>query len=441
VTSFDALDGKLADAQRAWRAPSVVAAVVREGEVVWSGALGQAVVGGLEAGADVAYRLGSISKTFTAVLIHQLRDAGQLDLDDTLGKHLGTSRHEDLTLRRLLSHTSGLQREAGDQWITLDVPDRADLIARLADAEQVLPTRSAHHYSNLGYALLGEVVARVTGGTWEQALQERLLNPLGMTRTSLQPSAPHAQGYFVDPYADAVRPEPHSDLGSTAAAGQLWSTASDLARWVAFLADPAPAVLSPETIEGMRQPQVVFDPQTWTLAWGSGLMLWRRGERVHHGHGGAMPGFLAGAYAYRDETEHAGAVVLTNTGRAADAEGLASDLLNTALDADPRRQPAWVPRPVPADVAPLLGIWWTEGQELLFELRDGDLTAIARGGNERRRTRFTRTGTDAWQATAGREQGERLQVLRDAAGGVRRLHFAGYAYTREPLTFTETASS
>jgi CubicO group peptidase (beta-lactamase class C family) len=436
------LETKLADAQRTWKAPSVVAAVVRDGEVVWSGAVGKAVVGagegGLDAGIDVSYRLGSITKTFTAVLVHQLRDEGLLDLDDPLSRHLPESKHGSITLRRLLAHASGMQREpVGDLWVSLTVPTREDLVEGFEQAEQLVPTQTAHHYSNLAYAVLGEVVARVTGSSWEEQLQTRLLTPLGMTRTTLQPTEPRAQGYLTEPYADAVRPEPDMDSGSISPAMQLWSTASDLARWAAFLADPPPALLKVDTLDEMRRPVIMFDPSTWVLAWGGGLMLARRGERVHHGHGGAMPGFLAGCYAFRDETERAAAVVLTNTGRMADPEGLASELLNAALDADPRPKPAWTAGALPADLSELLGPWWSEGHDFLVEWRDGGLSMLPRGGAEKRRTRFEKTGTDAWQATAGREQGERLRVERAADGSISRLVFAGYAYTRDPLTFAE----
>ncbi|MCW2674265.1 MAG: beta-lactamase [Frankiales bacterium] len=433
------LDGKLADAQLAWRAPSVVAAVVRDGAVVWTGSVGSAVVGGLEAGPDVQYRIGSITKTFTSVLVHQLRDEGVLDLDDPLDRWIPDSRHAGVTLRRLLAHASGLQRELGDMWATLAVPSRDDLLAGFESSEQVLPTRTAHHYSNLAYAILGEVVGRATSSTWSEQLEHRLLRPLGMTRTTLAPSGPRAQGYLTEPYADGVRPEPDSDLGSTASAGQLWSTANDLARWAAFLADPDPDVLKVETLEGMRQPVIVFDPATWLLAWGGGLMLWRRDKRVHHGHGGAMPGFLAGCYAFRDDTERAGAVVLTNTGRAADPEALAGELLNAALDADPRRKPTWVASDVPAELRELLGPWWSEGAEFLLEYRDGGLTMLGRGGAEWRRTRFEATGPDQWQAVKGREAGERLRVVRSGTA-VERLIFGGYAFTRDPRTFSELSS-
>lgn len=427
------LDRRLADAQRTWRAPSVVAAVVREGEVTWSGAVGQAEVDGTPAAADVSYRIGSITKTFTAVLVLQLRDAGLLDLDDRLEQHLPGTRHGAVTLRRMLAHLSGLQREpVGDLWVDLQVPSREDLLAGFEQAEQVLPQRTTHHYSNLAYAVLGEIVARRAGGTWEQALQERLLDPLGMTRTTLAPSAPRATGYLSEPYADAVRPEPDLPTGAAGPAMQLWSTASDLARWAAFLADPDPAVLAVDTLEQMRQPLVVFDPHAFTLAWGAGLMLLRKGERVLHGHGGAMPGFLAGCYAYRDDTERAGAVVLTNTGGRADPEGLAADLLTTALDADPRPASAWTPGPLPDAVRPLLGPWWAEGSEVLVEWRDGALTMLPRGGKEWRRTRFAAVEDGVWRAVAGRERGELLRLE-----GPDRMRFAGYVHTRDVRTFAE----
>jgi hypothetical protein len=92
---------------------------------------------------------------------------------------------------------------------------------------------------------------------------------------------------------------------------------------------------------------------------------------------------------------------------------------------------------VPPLVRDLLGPWWAEGSEFLVEWRDGQLTMLARGGNERRRTRLEPTGDDAWRAVAGREQGERLRAVRAPDGTVGRLLFAGYAYTRDPRTFAE----
>ena len=413
---------RLRELQRAARAPSVVAAVVRDGAIAWSGAAGLADVE-REPGLDTQYRIGSITKTFTAVLLLQLRDAGRLDLDDRLDQHLPGTRHGDATLRRMLAHLSGLQREAvaqagGEVWETLEDPDRETLLATFEQASKVLPPGRRWHYSNLAYALLGEVVARSAGTTWEAALSERLLGPLRLRRTTLDPVEPSAKGYLVDPYADAVRPEPLVTLRGTAPAAQLWSTASDLATWAAFPAEPDPALLSPDSLAEMRHAQVITDPDGWTLAWGLGLMLYRRGERLLHGHAGAMPGFLASMAVLAKDRERAGAVVMANTSAGADVEGLAVDLLTAVLEEDPREPAAWRPgEPPPPEVLGLLGRWWSEGSEYVFRWRDGHLEASAvaqRRLRPRAAAVFEPIGRDRWTTVSGREEGETLRAVRAA---------------------------
>jgi CubicO group peptidase (beta-lactamase class C family) len=137
------------EAQANERIPSISAAAVGNGEVVWQEALGLAGVEPEErATVDTQYRVGSITKTFTAAAVLQLRDAGELSLDDRLEQHLPDADHGTLTLRRMLAHMSGLQREMpGYVWETLDFPDRAGLVSGLADAEQVLPPGARWHYS------------------------------------------------------------------------------------------------------------------------------------------------------------------------------------------------------------------------------------------------------------------------------------------------------
>src|SRR5918994_615372 len=194
------LDGKLAAAQAEERLPSVSAVVFRGGDVLWQSALGLAdVAGGHEATPQTQYRIGSITKTFTAVGIMQLRDAGELSLDDPLTTYLPESAHAP-TVGRMLAHSSGLQREPpGEIWETMKAPSREELLAGTALAEQVVQPGLWWHYSNLAFALLGEVVARAHGGTWEEALQDRILDPLGLTRTTPAEVAPAASGYFVEP--------------------------------------------------------------------------------------------------------------------------------------------------------------------------------------------------------------------------------------------------
>lgn len=411
--------------------PSVSAAVFRDGELVWEEAVGLADVAGTRATPDTQYRLGSITKTFTAAAILQLRDEGTLDLDDAIGSYVdGTGKP---TLRRLLSHMSGMQREPpGDVWQTLEMPTREELLERLGDIEQVLEPSTAWHYSNIAYVLLGEVVERLTGKPYRDAVDERLLRPVGLARTTWEQADPWARGYLVDPYSDAVREEGPIDTKSFTAAGQLWSTAGDVARWGMFLADPDENVLGRASRDEMLTVHAMDEAERWTRGWGLGLALVRRGDRVWAGHGGAMPGHLA-ALVFRPQ-EGVGAVALTNSSARANPDVLALDLAEAALDAEPVE---WTPaEPPPSELAAALGRWWSEGEEFLFRWHDGRLEArLVRAPEHRPWAVFEPVGDDEYRTVAGRERGERLRIVRDEAGVVLKLSWAGYAFTRTPELF------
>ncbi len=412
------------------------AAVARQGEIVWGETLGVAnAETGEEATPDHQYRIGSITKTFTAAAIMQLRDAGKLDLEDPLDRHLDAAAHTP-TIRRMLSHSSGLQREPpGDVWETMRFTEGEEFLQSAAEAEQVLPPGSHFHYSNLAFALLGEVVARVSGQPWEEYLGEHVLQPLGLTRTSVRKQAPAAQGYFVDPYADSVHVEPADlDIGATAAAGALWSTPSDLARWAAFFSDPNPDVLSADTVEEMQTFQTMVDLEEWKLGFGLGLQLFRDGDRVFAGHGGAMPGFLAMVVASRKEGT--GAVLLTNSGAAQGVQDLAVLLAVKAAEAFPAVPGAWhVGEGPPPELHGVLGRWWSEGGEWVFRWRGGELVAKPETPTPVVTTRFRREEAERYRAITGSERGEQLRIVRGDDGAVTRMYFATYPFTRTPETF------
>jgi YD repeat-containing protein len=427
-----ACDRLVRELQRDHRVPAVSAAVYRADRAPWAVAAGAPAVT-----TDTVFRIGSITKTFTAVLVLQARDAGLLGLDDPLSAHLAVPAHGDATIRRLLSHTAGLQREPyGDLWDTLDMPSADRLVADLARAEAVLPPGRRWHYSNLAYALLGHLTAARFGGTWEEVLHARLLGPLGLTRTGVLPHAPVAQGYLVDAYSDVARPEPHTDFRGVGPAAQLWSTAADLARWARFLVTPDPAVLDPATAEEMRRPVTVTDPDEWHTGWGLGLILVPRGGRVVHvGHSGAMPGFLAGAFARRDGA--VGAAVLGSSGTAGETTVLPHALIEASLAHDPPDVVPWIPGdPPPAELAPVLGRWWSEGFEFVFRWRDGHLEARATEAPANRAPAvFAVESGDVLRTVSGRESGEQLRLTRDGAGRVVRMHWATYRLTRDQQTF------
>jgi CubicO group peptidase (beta-lactamase class C family) len=258
-----ALRHRLATAQVQGRAPSVVAAVVRHGRPVWVdgwGSVDDSVPGG-----DVQYRIGSITKTFVAVLVLRLRDEGRLALTDALADHLPGTAAGQATVGALLAHTAGLVSEApGPWWERTPGALRPDLADVLGSDPQLHPPGQRHHYSNPGYALLGALVERLRGQAWGEVLRREVLEPLGMTRTTLLPVAPHATGWAVHPWADALLPEPAVDTDRMAPAGQLWSTATDLARFTAFLIDGDERVLHPDTVAEMRAPAC---PQSTRKCW------------------------------------------------------------------------------------------------------------------------------------------------------------------------------
>lgn len=440
-TTADVLDRAAATAQRDWRAPAVSAGVVRDGEVVWSGHVGEVSADGRPATDRTQFLIGSVTKTFTALLVLMLRDEGRLALDDPLDRHLGVAAHTDVTVRQMLAHASGLQREpAGRLWESLAAPDAVELMAQLGSAERVLPPLYQFHYSNLAYALLGQVVEELTGQPWEVALRERILDPLGMTDTGLTPQEDRARGYYVHPFTGVLVEEPVFDLKATGALGGLWSTVSDLLRYAAFVADPDPSVIRPETVDEMCRPLVMTDLAGWARGYGLGFELVRTGERVVAGHGGAMPGFLTGWRVRRED--QVGAVVFANSTAGADSPGLATRLVNLVLDAEPSAVEPWRPSAPQPRLAGLLGSWWSEGEELRFEVRDNELWCrLPATPLTSAETRFAEEGPDRFRAVAGRERGELLEVRRGADGQVQRMYFATYALTREPLAFADLGSS
>jgi CubicO group peptidase (beta-lactamase class C family) len=434
------LDRLVLQAQHDWRSPAVSAGIVRDGRLVWSTHVGSARLEPRTIPTDdTQYMIGSITKTFTAILVMALRDEGRLRLDDRLEQYLPQSRHRDVTLRQMLGHASGLQREpVGRIWENLDAPDQDRLLRELEDAERVLPPHFAFHYSNLAYALLGQVVEQVEGASWEQVVRRRVLDPLEMRHTGLAPDADRALGYHVHPHAGTAIEEPLFDLRATASVGGLWSTVADLARYAAFVAEPVEEVLSADTLAEMCRPLVMTDPDSWAGAYGLGFGMERSRERVLVGHGGAMPGYLTGLRVRR--ADKVGAVAFANSTAGALPLTLATQLVDAVLDAEPTAAAPWLPSQARPDLEGVLGSWWSEGEELVFEVRGEALwSRVAASAKPMNDTRFEREAEDRFRAVEGRERGELLELVRDEEGRVVQMYFATYAVTRAPRAFAELA--
>jgi CubicO group peptidase (beta-lactamase class C family) len=419
----------MAEEQVRARMPSMVAAVVRDGSVVWRGTRGRVVTRrGQQPTPDLQYRIGSITKSMTAAVVLQLRDEGMVDLSDPLGRHVPEAPHADRTLRSLLSHASGIQAEpVGLWWERSPGVDWPSLAAANARSAGVLPVGAQYHYSNLGYALLGQVVARCRRRSWQDSVQQHLLAPLRMRRTTYSPVQPHAEGFSLHPMTGVLTDEPAHDTGAMAPAGQLWSTVDDLCRWLSVLLNPQPEVLGAEAVADMTTPQsgASDDPS----GYGLGLRLSRTGERLLVGHTGSMPGFLAGMFG--DPRSRVGAVVLANGTTGLDVEGLPRTLIETVLAHEPFVPAEWVP---PSDVDPLLmelaGLWhW--GNSAYVATAEGETLVLAqlRGG---RSSRLRVENRDRLVGLDGYFAGEDLHVMRAADGSINHLDLATFVFTREP---------
>ncbi|MFG2138762.1 serine hydrolase domain-containing protein [Streptomyces sp. NPDC048650] len=436
-----ALLRRLAVGQSEGRAPSMTGAVVRAGRAVWTGAR-TAGPGEMPHG-DVQYRIGSLTKTFVAVMVLRLRDEGLLGLEDPVGRHLAGTPVPDVTVAQLLAHSSGLAAEARGPWWERTGgelrPNPGDLFG---ERPRRLPAGRRHHYSNPGYALLGALVERLRDGEpWGEVLRREVLEPLGMARTTLRPEAPHADGWAVHPWADALLPEPAQDTGLMGPAGQLWSTLDDLCRWAAFLLRGHERVLSAASLAEMRTPAVPPEGDGGEAGYGLGLQLVRRDPRPASGaatgrtlagHTGSMPGFLAALWI--DSEEDVAGVALANCTSGPAVAAIAADLLEIVADREPRIPEPWRPLagPLDGELLALTGPWYWGARPFVLRLtadRGLELAPLSGAG---RGSRFRPEADGSWTGLDGYYAGETLRSVRAADGSVSHLDLGTFVFTRGP---------
>ena len=416
----------LARAQATGRLPSVVAGVLRDGELVWSSGYGDVPAAGV---LDGQYRIGSITKTMTAVLVLQLVRDGRLAPDDPASVVLGDVEHADRTIRTLLAHNSGIRSEpVGSWWERSEGLTWDELVAAHEGSDAVFPVWQQFHYSNLGFALLGEVAARLHGASWWECVQTRILDPLGMTRTSYLPTGAAAQGYSVHPYSRTLVEEPATDTGAMAPAGQVWATLGDLATYNAFLLGGHDDVLSLDGLLAASHPQAGDRGDALGYAHGLGFQLLAGGSGMLVGHTGSMPGFLAACFV--DRERRTGAVVLANATTGLQPNELAATLLDELERNEPHLPAPWRPTAsVPTELVDALGVWHWGNTAFVFALEGDELVARNLRGEEKYRF-AAREGRVV--GTSGYHAGEELLVVRRPDGSVGHLDVATFIYTRTP---------
>ena len=304
--------------------PGLSIGIVYDQDLIWAKGYGFAdLERRVPATPNTLYRIASISKLFTATAIMQLRDAGKLRLDDPVGDKLPwfsiKKTYEGgppITVRHLITHTSGLPREVnGVNWSDLTFPTRDEMLRVLPGQETVFPPDTEWKYSNLAVSLAGEIVAAVSGEPWSRYVERHILEPLGMASTRVVPERGMpglAVGYGRRVPGRARDVEPFVDVGAESPAANLASNVEDLAKFVSLQLREGPAggkqIVRGSTLREMHRIQWLRPD--WQSGWGLGFSVRRVGDEVRIGHGGSLPG-------QRTQIEIAltprlGVIVLTN---------------------------------------------------------------------------------------------------------------------------------
>jgi hypothetical protein len=277
--------------------------------------------------------------------------------------------------------------------------------------------------------VLGELVARLRGAPWDEVVVSSLLEPLGMGRTTTRPQAPAAEGWGVHPLADLLHVEPEHDAGAMAPAGQFWSTVEDLSRWAAFLGGETAGLLARGTLDEMCLPIAVNDipGAAWTGAHGLGWQVWNLEGVRFAGHGGSMPGFLAGL---RVNTETGDGCVVFANATSGLQPGLIAELMDILAEAEPIPPEPWSADAEQAASLDLVGEWYWGTTGHTLSLSPQGYLVLGTPG-VRRGSRF-RPVDGAWVGLDGYHEGETLTVVRDPAGRVSHLDLGSFRFTRTP---------
>lgn len=333
--------------------------------------------------ADTVFEIGSITKVFTGILLTDMARRGEVALDDVLSVHLpaGTAvprrAGKEITLVSLATHTSGLPRMP--QNFAPKDPDNpyadysvADLYAFLGACDLATDVGTVSLYSNVGYGVLGHVLARRAECSYEELVQRRILGPLGMTDTAIT-LGESMRERFAQGHDEQLRPVSAWDLGTFAGAGGLRSTTTDVLRFLAANLGLVDAGELRAVLDQSRELTIPIGPKgaaRASLAWGGKTMV--HGTRIVW-HNGGTGGFRT--FAGFDPAARRGVVVLTNSSRSFDDIGF--HLLEPKARVDVSRAAVVLPR---AALDALVGVYEIAPGEHREVLRYRDRLFLRRGG-------------------------------------------------------------
>ena len=334
------IDAIAADVLADTKVPSASIAVVADGKIIYIHAYGDARLEPKTAATpQMRYSIGSISKQFTAAALLMLVEANQLSLDDAVGKYIpGLTRGDDVTIRQLLTHTSGYRDYAPEDYI---VPEwqkpisSAQIMERWARVPLDFEPGTQWQYSNTNFVIAGAIFEKVAGRPMYDVLQERVFAKLGMTSVTNSDLAAltkaDAQGYFRRANGPAHE-APHEGPGWMYAAGELAMTAEDLAKWDISVMNQS--ILAKSSYAAMEAEQHLAN--SIGTHYGLGIGVAMEGPRRSLGHGGEVSGFVAQNSVLPDDG--IAVVVLTNQDASAAAGKIAGRIKDAVLQTKGRQR-------------------------------------------------------------------------------------------------------
>lgn len=293
---------------------SVTAGVIAGKDLIWSKSYGDAdMEKKVAADAGTVYRIGSITKMFTALMLEQLVESGKVHLSDPVEKYFPeiktvTGRLPDappITLMQLATHTSGLGREPAntETYVTGPVSQwEKILISALPHLRYEYEPGTRFFYSNIGYAVLGAALGRAAAEPYTAYVPKHIFQPLGMAHSAMERNTdmlPHlSKGYQVagPTEVDSATPEREHETGRgyKVPNGAIYTTIGDMARFASFLLGQGPdGVLKAASLERFQNQSIVPADAGLTSGYGIGFQVDRRANYVAFGHGGAVAGYTS----------------------------------------------------------------------------------------------------------------------------------------------------
>ena len=311
------------------RVAGVTIGVVSGKDLVWTASHGLAdMERKIPAGRDTVYRIGSITKQFTALMLLQLVQLGKVNPSDPVEKYFPEvnavkgrrAGAPPITLVQLATMTAGIGREPDDLPTFLVGPVskwEQVLIAALPRTKYDHEPDTRFQYSNIGYAILGAALARAAGVPYTSYVREKIFLPLGMTRTAFEPDgairATLSKGYEIGRSGEVSFEAPlreHEGRGYKVPNGAIYTTVDDLARFVAFMLGAGPDTVLPKATLDDNLARTNSANGDLTSGYGVGFMLTRRGPHVFVGHTGSVAGYLAQGWIH--PPSKTGIIVLRN---------------------------------------------------------------------------------------------------------------------------------